>query len=84
MQETPLKVNREPKTIVAVSVASEKLSESWIMLSTFQKVQMVQREQQIVIYTDEASMASGNGNRDSLNPIIAPSVVEKASDVLVP
>ena len=29
-------------------------------------------------------MASGNGNRDSLNPAESPSVVEEVSNVLVP
>ena len=45
---------------------------------------MLQKEQQVVIYSDEASMASGNGNGDSLNPIASPSAVEEVSNVLVP
>ena len=30
------------------------------------------------------SMASGNGNGDSLNPVASPSAVEEVSNVLVP
>ena len=45
---------------------------------------MSQKEQQVVIYSDEASMASGNGNGDSLNPVASPLVVEEVSNVLVP
>ena len=45
---------------------------------------MSQKELQVVIYSDEASMASGNGNGDSLNPIASPSAVEEVSNVLVP
>ena len=37
-----------------------------------------------MICSDEASMASGNGNGDTLNPITTPSVVEEVSDALVP
>ena len=42
---------------------------------------MSQEDQQVVIYSDEAS---GNGNGDSLNPIASPSVVEEVTNVLVP
>ena len=45
---------------------------------------MAQEEQKIVIYSNEASMASGSGNGDNLNLVIAPSAVEKVSDILVP
>ena len=45
---------------------------------------MAQKEQQIVIYSDEASMASGNGNGDTLNPVASPSAMEEVSNVLVP
>ena len=45
---------------------------------------MSQKEQQVVIYYDEASMASGNDNGDSLNSIASPSVVEEVSNVVVP
>ena len=37
-----------------------------------------------MIYSDEASMASGNGNGDTLNPMASSSAVEEVSDVLVP
>ena len=37
-----------------------------------------------MIYSDEAGMASGNGNSDSFKPIIASSIVEEVSDVLIP
>ena len=45
---------------------------------------MPQKEQHVVIYSDEASMASGNGNGDNLNLVASPSAVEEVSNVLVP
>ena len=45
---------------------------------------MSQKEQQVVIYSNEANMANGNGNRDSLNPVASPLAMEEVSNVLVP
>ena len=45
---------------------------------------MLQKEQQIIVYSDEASMASGNGNGDSLSPVTIPLAMEEVPDALVP
>ena len=83
MQETSLKINRDLETTVAVSVAHAELPKSRVILSMFQRANVTERAQ-VVIYSNEGSMVSGNGNRDSLNPVASPSVVEKVSNVLVP
>lgn len=36
------------------------------------------------MYYDKANMDSGNGNGDSLSPIIVPTIAEEVSDVVIP
>ena len=45
---------------------------------------MAQREQQGTVYSDEISMASGNGNGDNITPVAMPVSVEEVSDALIP
>ena len=45
---------------------------------------IAQKEQQVTIYSDEASMANGNGNGDIPTLIVVLVVVEEASNVLIP
>ena len=43
MQETSLKINRDPKTKIAVSIASAKLFKSRVILSMLQKANVTER-----------------------------------------
>ena len=63
MQKTLLKIDRDPKT-------NAELSKSRVIFSMLQRAN-VRKDPHIVIYSDEAGMARGNGNGDSLNPVVS-------------